>query len=138
MERPDVIRINAHPVRVHQWSIGSNGIVVTALVTGDAAGKALLTALQTAEATVAWDGFPSTVACIQVNRHHSSGDGPRSVHRVQFTMESDDFPRPIQTLTDAEKLDVLLEQVRTLKLEIKKLQIRVEALEHDSEAAASD
>ncbi|MCA9834881.1 MAG: bZIP transcription factor [Thermomicrobiales bacterium] len=128
MERPDYVSINGQHIKVHRWQVGADGIAVTAMVNGDFSGNALLESLSIDQSQVSWEGFEPVEADIAVTAHRVNGEGPRAVHRLEFTMHSDAFPRPAVSLPDAERIDVLEKEVRELRREIAALRARVEEL----------
>lgn len=129
MERPDYVSINGQHIKVHRWQVGTDGITVTAMVNGDHSGKALLGLLTAGQTVVSWEGFGPVQAQIEVTAHRVNGEGPRAVHRVEFTMRSDAFPRPVSVVSDTERIDALVNEVRELRREVAELQARLEAME---------
>ena len=119
--KPDFIMINSRSVKVQQWQILPDRVLLTVLVRGDAAGTDLLAELGAETVTVAWADSPARQVKPEITHHRATTTGPATVHRIEATLWLAAAPRTDADDTVEAKLNRILQELHALRAEVAEL-----------------
>lgn len=132
---PGFVILNDRKVKVQQWKLLGDRVMLTTLVHGDAAGNELVKHLRGNTITLAWEDTAPEDARPELTHYRVVGSGPTAVHRIEVTLWFADSSPEKPALSPEDKLDRILHELQLLRAEVADL--RAERRQPGSAAVTS-
>lgn len=118
MNNPPFVTLNGHRIKVQRWQQNAGVMTFTTVIRGEHLGHDIVNAMQLPDVSLVLDDERAFTGSARLLDRRASGAGTTAVIRleIQFTIDPDSGLVP--ELTQDEKLDAILAELRALRREV--------------------
>lgn len=118
MQNPGFVSLNGHQIKVQKWHQESHVITFSTVIRGEHIGNTIVAATKSERVSLAIDESSTFVGTARLLDRRVSGAGPTAVMRLEVRVTVDADSGESLDLTQDQKLDVILAELRAIRHEL--------------------
>ena len=122
MQKPDHISLNGLRVKVQNWDQRGERIAFTTVVHGEYLAERIISAVSADELKISLQEGRILQGTGSILQKRSTGSGPTAVVRMEIELALESAKNNSAQISQDDKLDLILEEIRALRREIHALQ----------------